>query len=83
MDGKNWKKCGRNWKKKGSGGGWRCGVLVVSVVIATNALRLMCAYIAIFWQCEVNFTFRDPPCFSGFFHRIISYYHITKILCKP
>ena len=85
MDGKNWKEVGNCWKlcwkileEVGSGGG-----LGWCVVIATKAFRLMCAYIAIFWQCEVNFTFQVPPHLSGFFHSIMAYYHITKILCKP
>ena len=51
MDGKNWKGMedfGRRREEVESGGGWRCGVLVEGGVIATNAFRLMCAYIAIF-----------------------------------
>ena len=77
--GRNWEdleRGGKWWRVEGEGLGW-------SVVIATNALRLTCAYIAIFWQCEANFTFQVPPHLSGFFHRIMAYYHITKILCKP
>ena len=88
MDGRDWEEV---WKELESDGRfwkwWRVevwgGGVVEGVVIATNAFRLTCAYIAIFWQCEVNFTFQLPPRLSGFFHSIMAYYHITKILCKP
>lgn len=59
---------GRNWKEGwkvleivledfGSGGKWWSVGILDGVVIATNALRLMCAYIAIFWQCQIYLTF--------------------------